>query len=48
MDFAKNLKRKIKRRMQVKKPSGMSSAGIKKKLKVKGFGGMKFGKMKGY
>lgn len=48
MDFAKNLKRKIKRRIQVKKPGGMSSAGIKKKLKLKGFGGMKFGGMKGY
>jgi hypothetical protein len=26
----------------------MSSTGIKRKLKVKGFGGMKFGTKKGY
>jgi hypothetical protein len=48
MDFAKNLKRNLKRRMKVKKTTGMSSAGLKKKLKLKGFGGMKFGKTKGY
>mgnify|MGYP003631792977 CR=1 FL=1 len=49
-DFLKNMKRNMKRRMRVTstKPTGMSSTGIKKKLKVKGFGGMKFGSKKGY
>lgn len=49
-DFLKNMKRNMKRRMRVTstKPTGMSSTGIKKKLKVKGFGGMKFGRKKGY
>jgi hypothetical protein len=49
-DFLKNMKRNMKRRMRVSstKPTGMSSTGIKKKLKIKGFGGMKFGKTKGY
>lgn len=48
MDFAKNMRRNIKRRIKVK-PKGMSGvAGVKKSLKLKGFGGMKFGKTKGY
>ena len=47
MDFAKNLKRKMKRRIKVKKPGGMGGTGVKK-LKLKGFGGMKFGATKGY
>lgn len=49
-DFLKNMKRNMKRRLKVTsvKPKGMSSTGIKRKLKVKGFGGMKFGTKKGY
>ena len=49
-DFLKNMKRNMKRRMRVSgtKPTGMTSTGIKKRLKLKGFGGMKFGKTKGY
>jgi hypothetical protein len=49
-DFLKNMKRNMKRRMRVSgtKPTGMTSTGIKKRLKLKGFGGMKFAKTKGY
>ena len=49
-DFLKNMKRNMKRRLKVTSvmPKGMSSTGIKRKLKVKGCGGMKFGNKKGY
>lgn len=48
MDFAKNMRRNIKRRIKVK-PKGMGgAAGVKRSLKLKGFGSMKFGKTKGY
>lgn len=49
-DFLKNMKRNMKRRMRVTstKPTGMSASGIKKKLKIKAFGDMKFGQSKGY
>jgi|688.fasta_scaffold16593_2 hypothetical protein len=44
MDFAKNLKRRMRRKV---KPKGMASAGLKpKRMKLKGFG--TFGKTKGY
>jgi len=44
------MKRNMKRRMRVSgtKPTGMGSVGVRKKLKIKGFGGMKFGGKKGY
>jgi hypothetical protein len=46
MDPLKNFKRNMKRRMRVK-PVGMKSTGAKK-LKLKGFSGMKFGGKTGY
>ena len=49
-DFLKNMKRNMKRRMRVTgtKPTGMGSTGLRKKLKIKGFGNLKFGGAKGY
>jgi hypothetical protein len=44
MDYAKNLKRRMRRKVR---PAGMKGTGVKR-MKLKGFGGMKFGGMKGY
>jgi hypothetical protein len=46
-NFLKNMKRNMKRRMKVK-PAGMTGTGASKKFKIKGLGGLKFGKTKGY
>ena len=46
-DFLKNMKRNMRRRMSVK-PTGMSATGTPKRFKLKGFGGLKFGKTKGF
>jgi hypothetical protein len=46
-NFLKNMKRNLKRRMKLR-PSGMSSSGVPKKFKMKGFGGLKFGQNKGF
>lgn len=50
-DFAKNMRRNMKRRMKLK-PAGLSGAGSKR-FKLKGFGGstgkgMSFGTKKGF
>jgi hypothetical protein len=47
MNPLKNLKRKMKRRVQVK-PAGMKSTGARRRFNIKGFSGLKFGKTKGY